>query len=282
MTDNAQTEGNPETSISEEDLFGLPTEPTGGGEENPESDASLEAAEDNSPEAEATDKAPAEEPADSEPSEPSELDLMREQLETMSKRLDDTRKWGNEANQKLTAVLRKVQAGEELTPEDVQVLESPDSQENPMQAVAQRVNDELTATKHILEKRGIDVDGAVSAFDQLAVYDKQIVQDLLNLPANEQTAFIIEQGEQLKDVLSYVEKQGSVLAALKGASKKGDAYEAKLREQIREELEAEFKKERDELISGAKRPAIRGQSDKAPSDDASTLDDAFNAVMAGR
>lgn len=229
------------------------------------------------PEEEAPDTEPAEEEGEEEeqPEEPTSEDedpvearlaALEEEMKVKDKRIEDTRKWGNEANQKLMALVKTLkESGEVPSEEELENLVSKEmSAEDPLQPIREQFAQDLVTLKPYMAKQGKDVDMFVEAFNNLGPTEPGLVDELLSTPKDQQTMLILEKGEALAEPYALIKEHGSI---------------AKAFEAIRAETAAEKEKPATKKTEKpSPRPKVRGTSDpKQEPEQVPSFDSIFTA-----
>lgn len=188
------------------------------------------------------------------------------ELEREIKRRKDTQKWANSLKQQMQAGLSKLVEEGAITVEQAEAMmaeagvDAAPEGDNPFVSIGNQIQAELAVLTPVLEKRGENPKAAFDAFANLAVFDKSLQEELLDLPANERTAFVLQKGSELSDTFEIVQKQGGILGAINHYKKASDKNLDKIREEIRAEVEAEYEERMKEMTGAAKKPKLRGAS----------------------
>jgi len=218
-----------------------------------------EAAENVEQDQEPVDETPVEEPTEQDEKqeaseevgdEPADEEVnWEEKYANEEKRRKDTQKWANDLKQQNAAILAKIEAGEELSAEDIAALkEGSIDTDNPMAPIMQQFEISYPILKEDYVARGEDPDTYVKAFDKMASQD--VLVELQSLPSNKQVSFILSKGKEFSKDYSLLEKHNGSISELIEAAKK--------------EAISEYKKgakeapKQDEAPKG--RPKVRGTS----------------------
>jgi hypothetical protein len=181
-----------------------------------------------------------------------ENEALKSEKERLAKQAADSRKWGNEQNMKLKALAKEGVIDDE-TAAQLATNEAALS-DSPFESVTNRWQDDLKRLRPIMAKRGEDVDAYCEAFNAwMAAQDSQtataIAQDILALPDDDWTSFMLEKGKDYFDsIYSEIKQSGGSLInaykALKEERAKKDADFAALKEKhdaLKAEMKAELK-----------------------------------------
>ncbi|MFN7834834.1 MAG: hypothetical protein ACK5NY_03450 [Burkholderiaceae bacterium] len=195
------------------------------------------------------DEAPAQE-AEQAAEEPAKAEVETDELSTLKKRLEDTQKWGQDANQKLKALMKKMANGEKLSPDEIEKLaaEAGETNEDQVRGILPQLNKDLQIILPVMKRQGKSDDqlkAAIEAFDHMGFGDPSIRAELMTLPEAERAAYVLEKGTELADVYSVVKADGSALASLRKLVKQtADIEKAAFergRLEAQKELEAKYK-----------------------------------------
>lgn len=205
--------------------------------------------------------------------EPAEAD----ELAKLKKRLEDTQKWGQEANQKLKALMKKMANGEKLTQEELDKLsaEAGETSEDQIRTILPQLNKDLQVVAQAMKRQGKKQDElqvALDAFDNMGWADPSVRSELMALPADERAAYVLEKGTELAEVYSVVKADGSALTSLKRLVKQTSELEKAAYERGRleaqKELEAKYK---DVVLPTTKtKPKLTGAAPASPKGEETT------------
>lgn len=171
-----------------------------------------------------------------------ESNPLEEKLSVMEKRLKDTQSWGHKSYNAAQELVKEMVESGALSEEDaakrLEAIKSDDPafSDDPRMAVSQQIDQELPMVMGILE---IDEEAASKRLNAFGKYaDQNMWEELLALPANRRTKYVLDKGEELSSLDSFVEENGN--SALGIVNKVNE---------LKEENEA-LKAELDELRSG--------------------------------
>lgn len=190
--------------------------------------------------------------------EKEEVNPLEAELELERKRREDTQKWANDTNTKLKRALEVLKDKELLSEEEMAQLSADlpaEASESTFQEIGKQITEDIARVGKLLERQGKNPQEYVEAFGTMATLDHGLQKQLLEIPADERTAFVLEKGEELLDTYNFVKGKNSMLEVIQSAV--GDRE--KLREEIRKEVVAEMGKQapKQEVKS---RPKIKGSN----------------------
>lgn len=155
-----------------------------------------------------------------------ELDGLKKEREKLQKQVFDSRKWGNDQNMKLKTLIKSGDIDEETAAK--LSLHETSLAENPFEAVNKRWSDDLERLKPIMDARGENVEDYYDAFNEWLrqLPPKQvddIADEILSLPANEWTSFMLEKGRDFhSSFYSEIKQSGSFVEAYKAVKEKAE------------------------------------------------------------
>lgn len=142
--------------------------------------------------------------------------------EVLRKRLEDTQKWANQQNQKISEILKRAEENDgELTHQDIAELkqlrrETPTGDE--YTAFVEGLNATLSeALPMVVKFSGESEDKvreAIRAFGQISLTDPSVVQELQAMPQNEQVAYVVSKGKEVVELNKVFEETGSFAKAM--------------------------------------------------------------------
>ena len=161
--------------------------------------------------------------------EPDPVEELRQQMAKLEERHSDTRKWGNEANRKYLAAMKKLQELGELSADEEAAVAELEKQNNPNQDVDKDFFTRFNPVAEYLKAQGEDPDELLSAFKFAAQTTPQLQQEFMELEPEKRVAFALSKARESMDMYKSVKETGSVAAAM-----------AKMREKVKEEVMAEL------------------------------------------
>ena len=196
-------------------------------------------------------------------------------FKALEKRLEDSRKWGNDNNQKLVSVLKKLEDGNLVDSETLDALrETADIKVeeegvNPFQAIGEQIAHEVKVVSPLLAKEGEKPEEYLKAFSELAVADPALQQELLETPADERTRFVLEKGKDLHSTWEFVKGKTSMLQAVTDALSQKDTDIESMKKDLRAEILKEIEEgtENTPTATGNKRPKLKGSSTSEAKDE---------------
>lgn len=177
--------------------------------------------------------------------EPSELDVLKAQLETTEKRLKDTQSFAQRTHQENLKRLNDDMESGTLSKEDYEAklteLKSNDvnMSENPLADVAKQFDSEKELVVGVLGLDEAKAEEAIQAFNRTIQMDTNLQAQLLEVPANQRTKWILEKGTDLSSTVKLIDEQGGVLGAinhLKATQPDVEALTKKIRDEVMAEL----------------------------------------------
>lgn len=178
--------------------------------------------------------------------QPSESDILRQELETYKQRFKDTQKFAQKAHQEnLRRLNDDKEAGllsDEEYNEKLANIKSNDlaMADNPITEIAKQFDAEKELVIGVM---GLDTDkaeAAIQAFNRTMALDPNLQEKLLNIPAQQRTKWILEQGMQMGESVNLIDEHGGILGAINHLKASKPDMEA-LREEIRKEVLEELK-----------------------------------------
>lgn len=219
--------------------------------------------------------------------EPTELDLLKEELSTLEKRFKDTQKWGNERNKQLASLVEQAKENEWLSEDEISNLKV-DVPETDQAKLAARLNEELpTAIAVAAEVTGKDkeeLNKHVEAFTSLVDFDPNIFNELQSLPANQQAAYVLKKGSELSEVYDKAVEAGGLLNLAVQNLKGSDSKVKKAIKEVEERVTRELEEKYAEYVSpvSKSRPKLHGGSSVSKTNQVSgddVMKDTFNALF---
>lgn len=192
------------------------------------------------------------------------IEALETEKERYAKQAADSRKWGNEQNMKLKALMKDGVIDEETAAK----LASNEAalNDSPLDSVMNRWQDDLKRLRPLMAKRGEDVDAYQEAFHAwVATHTSEqanaIADELLSLPEDDWTAFMLDKGKDYFDsVYSEIKKSGSLMDAYRQTKEQLTKQEADFNA-LKEKYEALKAEMKAELKSGyGKKASLHGSS----------------------
>jgi hypothetical protein len=177
----------------------------------------------NQPQPEEQPKAPEAEPT------PDELTLLKRELETTNKRLNDTKKWGNKQSETVAHLKRKAQEKGQLTSDDFENLDfvPQDERQRTLKEVADKVGQELPIIEATLIETGQETQESLNSYKQsfqtLAQLQPELLEEFLATDPNKRPAFVLKKGKELASVHQFVSQHNSIGDALRAALSSADS-----------------------------------------------------------
>ena len=193
--------------------------------------------------------------SESEDVAPTELELLRAQHETLEKRFKDTQAFGQKAHQANLARLNDDMEAGAITAEDyatkVAEFKSNDvaMTENPMSEIATQFDSEKDLVIGVMGYGDEEAESYIQAFNQTMSMDKSIEDQLMALPANQRTKWVLEQGKEMAGNVALINEHGGALGVIKHLQQNQPDM-AKLEEELRAKIMDEFKQQPKPTLSG--------------------------------
>lgn len=208
---------------------------------------------------------------------PDPMQELQKQLETERQRRADTQaSWQKTYEETRKAVNELVEAGaisQEDADKRLEGIKGANPEPTALDDIVKRFQQEFPIAKSVSSEGDETLDKYARAFDTLALYDPQIVNELMGMSPQETTSYILKTGKDLVEVLDKVEASGSVLKALKDGSgpSEADLKDAEEKGYERGLKEAEEKYKDYVSSSRPKKPSLKGTAE-VPKDKSSTSD----------
>lgn len=160
---------------------------------------------------------------------PDELTLLKQELETANKRLNDTKKWGNKQSETVAHLKRKAQEKGQLGLDDFENLDfvPQDERQRTLKEVADKVGQELPIIEATLIETGQEtqesLDNYKKSFQNIAQLQPELLEEFLATEANKRPAFVLKKGKELASVYQFVSQHNSIGDALRAALSNADS-----------------------------------------------------------
>lgn len=138
------------------------------------------------------------------------------------KRFKDTQKYANEVNQKAIAankMLDKMLEDGIIDQEqyDAAKVAAEADTNNHHNTTIDNFNAAYPQIKSYLEAQGETPDDYVAAFDKMALFEPEVMQELYSLPPDKQVPFILAKGKEMLPVMQTYQEAGSLSKMLEAA-----------------------------------------------------------------
>lgn len=165
------------------------------------------------------------------------------ELESYKKRFQDTQKAFHNAYSKVNAFTKRAVENGWMTEEEAkQELDSAKSndfsvEDNPLDEISKKFDSEVGLVGGVLGYSDEELQKYTEGFKQMFSLDPTIQEKLVNVPANQVTKWILDEGKNFLDVSPVIQEHGSALSAIRALNKPFDM------DALREELKAELLEE---------------------------------------